>query len=230
MSAPGNLLDRQKIGGIAALVAAATFLFGIVLFVTMLSDYATGDPSPAESVAFLVAHQTTLFVWYLVIFIVFGVVLVPLVITIHDRLSTDTPHLAQAATAFGMVWAGLVIAAGMIANLGIGTIADLHETDPAQAKSVWSSLDTVQNGLGGGNELVGGMWVLIVSVAAMRSGTLPRSLCYLGAVSGIAGLVTVVPALEAVGAVFGIGLIVWFIWIGTILLRTRSAESPTRCP
>lgn len=219
------MIERQKVGGIAAIVAAATFVFGIVLFVTALSDYATGDPSPAESVEFLVGHQTTLFIWYLVIFIVFGVALVPLVMAIHERVSKGSPFVARVATSFGVVWAGLVVAAGMIANLGIGAISDLYETDSAQAESVWSSLDTVQNGLGGGNELVGGAWVLLVSVSGLASRSLPRGLCYLGAASGVAGLVTVLPALEAVGAVFGIGLIVWFTWVGIMMLREPSTEA-----
>ena len=37
--------------------------------------------------------------------------------------------------------------------------------------------------------------------------------------AGIAGLVTVVPPLETIGAVFGIGLIIWFVWIGVLLLK-----------
>ena len=214
-----NVVERQKVGGIAALVAAATFVFGIVLFATALSDYATGEPTPAESVEFLAGHQTTLFVWYLVIYIVFGVALVPLVLALHERVSTESPFVARIATAFGIVWAGLVVAAGMIANLGIGTIADLFETEPTQAESVWSSLDAVVNGLGGGNELVGGLWVLLVSATALASGSLPRLLCYLGVASGVAGVVTVLPALEVVGAVFGLGLIVWFTWVGILMVR-----------
>lgn len=209
----------QGIGGVAALVEAATFIIGIAMFVTLLSDYTTGDPTPAESVAFLVDHQPGLYIWNVIIFIVFGLFLVPTVLALYERLSSRTPMLAQASAAFGLVWAGLVLAAGMITNIGIGTIADLNETDPAGAETVWSALDAVQNGLGGGNEIAGGVWVLLVSLAALRSGALPTAMNYLGIISGVAGLVTVVPALEDVGAVFGIGLIVWFVWLGVTLLR-----------
>ena len=211
---------RQQIGGVAALSAAATFVFGFALFATMLSDYMSGDPSPGESVAFLADHEAALYVWNLVIFIVFGVVLVPLVLALHERVQSGAPFLARAALAFGLIWAGLVIAAGMIANIGLGTVTDLYATSPAQAESVWSALDTVQNGLGGGNEIVGGLWVLLVSRVAMTTDTLPRALSWLGIVAGAAGIVTVVPALEAVGAVFGLGLIAWFAWAGVVMLRT----------
>jgi hypothetical protein len=214
-----SLTHRQKLGGAAALTAAATFVFGFALFATALSDYTSGDPTPAESVAFLVDHQTALYVWNLVILIAFGVVLVPLVLALRERLQAGAPGLAAAAAAFGIIWAGLVIAAGMIANIGLGTIADLHEADPAQAAPVWSALDSVQNGLGGGNEIVGGLWVVLISAAGLRTGALPRALNHLGLGAGVAGIATVVPALEAAGALFGLGLIVWFAWLGRVMLR-----------
>lgn len=210
----------SSIGGIAALVEAATFVVGIGLFATVLSDYATGDPTPAESVSFLVGHQGALRAWYLVTLIVFGIALVPLALAVHRRIR-DAGGLAQTATAFGIVWSGLVLATGMIDNIGLGVVSDLAGTDPAHAAAVWSSLDAVTNGLGGGNELVGGMWVLLISVAGLRTGALPRGVNALGLVSAAAGLVTVVPGLEDVGLVFGLGLIVWFVWIGVVLLRDR---------
>ncbi len=218
---------KHRIGGIAALIEAVTFIVGIAMFVTMLADYTSGDPTPAESVAFLVDNQVALYVWNAVIFIVFGVVLVPVVLALHERLKTGAPALAQASTAFGLVWVGLVLAAGMVTNIGIGTVVDLSETNPAQAESVWSALDAVQNGLGGGNEIAGGVWVLLVSLGALRAAVLPKGLNYLGAASGVAGLVTVVPPLEAVGAIFGVGLIVWFVWVGMVLVREPDDPSAT---
>lgn len=219
----------QRAGGLASLVAAATFLFGIAMFATMLTDYTTGDPTPGESVAFLVDNQAALYIWNVVIFIVFGIALVPVVLALHQRLRDRSPALAHAAAGFGLIWAGLVLAAGMVSNIAIGTVADLHDTDPAGAEPVWSALDSVQNGLGGGNEIAGGVWVLLVSWAALQTVGLPRWLNYLGLVAGLAGLVTVIPPLEAVGAVFGIGLIVWFVGVGVVLLRdatpSRAASS-----
>ena len=214
--------QKPKAAGIAALIAAATFLFGIVMFATVLTDYTTGDPTPEESVAFVVDHQAALYVWNVVIFLVFGIVLVPLVLALRDRLKALSPAMAQASGAFGLIWAGLVIAAGMVSNIAIGTVTDLNDTNPAGAETVWSALDATQNGLGGGNEIAGGVWILLVSWAALRTAVLPRTLNYVGLAAGMAGLVTVIPALEAVGAVFGIGLIVWFLWVGVLLLKEHA--------
>ena len=127
------------------------------------------------------------------------------------RLKAGSPAMVQTATAFGLIWAAVVIAVGMLSNNDLGVVVDLYGKDPAQAAWVWLALDSVETGLGGGDEIVGSLWVLLVSWAALRAGGLPRALNYLGVVIGVAGLLTVVPALgELGGLVFGMGQIVWF--------------------
>ncbi len=227
-SKPTTSASPPRAGAIGALVAAATFVFGIALFVTSLSDYTEGDPTPAESVDFLIGHQSTLFAWYLVIFLVFGVAIIPLGRALHRRLTDVSPQLADIGAVFAYIWAGLMFATGMISNIGITAVADLEETDPAAAEHLWSAIDTVTNGLGGGNELVGGMWILLVSLAAWGTGRLPTGLNILGVVSTAAGLVTLVPGLSDVATVFGLGSIVWFAWTGIVLLRTDNPGEVAR--
>ncbi len=216
----------SRAGAIGALTAAATFVFGIALFVTSMSAYTEGDPTPGDSVEFLVGHQSSLFVWYLVIFLVFGIAIIPLARTLHRRLADVSPQLADIGAVFAYIWAGLMFATGMISNIGITAVVDLDETDPAAAEALWSSIDTVTNGLGGGNELVGGMWILLVSLAARGTGRLPTGLNILGIVSAAAGLITLVPGLSDVGMVFGLGSIAWFAWTGIVLLRHPTATTP----
>jgi hypothetical protein len=210
----------SRAGGIAALVLAATFVIGIAMYATLLTDYTAADVTAAESVSFVVDNQAALFAWYLVTLIVFAVAVVPLALALHRRLGTAAGGLVPTATAFGLIWSGLILATGMISNIALSTVADLSATDAGQAEAVWSALDTVTNGLGGGNEIAGGIWVLLVSISALRTGALPRALAYVGMVSAAAGLVTVVPGLTDVGIVFGLGLIVWFAWTGIVLLRS----------
>ncbi len=219
-------LGSSRAGAVGALIAAATFIFGIALLVTSLSDYTEGDPTVAESVDFLVSHQTTLFAWYTVIFLVFGVAIIPLARALHRRLADVSPQLADIGAVFAYIWAGLMFATGMISNIGITDVADLEETDPAAAEALWSSIDTVTNGLGGGNELVGGMWILLVSLAAWGTKRLPTGLNVLGIISAAAGLITLVPGLSDVGIVFGLGSIAWFAWTGIVLLRHPRATTP----
>ena len=104
-------------------------------------------------------------------------------------------------------------------------MAQTYERTPQDAVVAWSIIGTVQNGLGGGVEIVGGIWVLLVSIAAIRSSSLfPKPLNWLGLVVGTAGVVTVVPALSGFGAVFGLTQILWFIGVGVVLLRADDAQ------
>lgn len=215
--APTDAARSARAGGVGALVATATFLFGIVLFVTRLADYTATGATPADSVAFLVDNEATLFAWYAVIYLLFGLAIVPLVRALQQRLRVDEPELAAHAGVFGHVWVGLMFATGMVLTIGVGAIADLAG-NPVQAQALWSAIETVGNGLGGGNELVGGLWILLVSLAAHRSRALPTGLNVLGAVTATAGIVTVVPALTDIGMVFGLGCIAWFAAVGRELL------------
>ena len=216
---------KQRTGGIAALIEAATLVAGFVIFGAVLADYTSGDLTTAESVAFIADNEFTFYAGYLVAFIIFGIFLVPLALALHDRLRIGAQGLAPTATAFGLIWSGLVIAAGMVANIGFGVVTDLADTGAGEAAPVWLALDAVQNGLGGGNEIAGGIWVLLVSLAAIRARTLARPLAYLGIVAGAAGLVTIVPALEVFGAVFGLGLIVWLVWLGFVMMRQPAFDT-----
>jgi hypothetical protein len=103
---------RQELSGLSALGAAATVVIGIGMYATLFSDLTTGDPDPGESVAFIADNYTALYVWNLIVMIAFGVLLVPLALAIYERLKVGSNALAQTATAFGLIWACLLIGAG----------------------------------------------------------------------------------------------------------------------
>jgi hypothetical protein len=118
----------QKMGGVAALIMAATFVVGIALLFTLLvpAGYFAADVDPVQNAAFLADNQTVMFVWYLTIYVVFGVFLVALALALYERLKAGSPAMAQTATAFGLIWAGLMFASGMVANIGSGVVVDLY--------------------------------------------------------------------------------------------------------
>ena len=212
----------QRAGGIAGFVTAATYVVGLGLVGLYLAPQGFLDEqgSPADSLAFLLDHQVMLYSWYLVLYLVGGLALVSLVLGVHSRLRTGAAALAQTASVFGHLWAGLLLASGLIALVGQRAVVELAATDSAMAASTWSSVSVVQEALGGGIEIVGAVWVMLVSVAGIRSHVLGYGLGALGIGIGVAGAWTIVPpAAEYAGALFGLGLIVWFIWMGVTLLR-----------
>lgn len=216
----------QKLGAIGALIAAGTFVIGLAMFATLFTAFVSAD-TPAAAVEFIVANQLTLHLRNITIMIVFGIALVPLVLAIGDRLREAHSPLARVASVFGLIWSGVIISTGMITNIAYAAVSDLHGTDPEMAATVWAGLDAVTNGLGRGNEVLGGIWVLGISIVALRERLFARWVNQLGVAMGVAGLVTVVPAFEQVGAIFDVGLIAWFTAVGLDLIASSAPAEPT---
>ncbi|HET9911357.1 MAG TPA: hypothetical protein VFQ13_05660, partial [Anaerolineales bacterium] len=101
----------------------------------------------------------------------------------------------------------------------------LYAKDPAQAALTWQGIEAMANGLGNANgEILGGLWALLVSLAALRAGGLPRGLNILGLLVGAVGIITIIPVLNALTGIFGLGQIIWFVWLGIVLLRSNSDQ------
>ena len=219
-------MNMQKMGGIAALYEAAVYVLGMVFFLLVVDYPSVVDP--VEKVALLVDNQAIIYIMYLLLYVGSGIFLVVLALALYERLKAGSPAIMQIATAIGLIWACVVIASGYVYNMGIDTVVDLYGTDPAQAVTVWLAIESVAHGLGGvRGEILGGIWVLLASWAALRAGGLPRVLNYLGVVIGVAGILSAVPALSelGLGIIFALGQIVWFIWLGIVMLRSSPSAA-----
>jgi hypothetical protein len=209
----------QKMGGIAALLEASLYISAFIFFGAFW-DFPV-QAGFAEQLDFLRVNQVTLAIVNLFIYVVFGIFLAVLVLALHERLKVKSMALSQIATIFGLIWVGLVIASGMISNIGLNAVIELSVDEPEQARSVWLAVNAVAEGIGGGNEIVGGLWVLLLSIAALKGDALSKKLNYLGAFVGLAGILTVYPA-EILTVIFGLSQIVWFLWLGLVMLRKAS--------
>ena len=217
--------NLQKMGGISALYLAAAYLLGIVLFLFVL-DY-PNIVDPAQKVALLVDKQTVIYATNLMLYVIFGILLIVLVLALYERLGAGAPALMRVATAIGIIWAGSLIASGMVSNAGMAPVVALYAQDPAQAAVTWQGLEAVASGLGNGNgEILGGLLTVLISWAALRAGGLPTLLNYLGVGVGLVGIVSVLPGLNDLAGLFGMSQIIWFVWLAIILLRAAPMHSP----
>ena len=83
------------------------------------------------------------------------------------------------------------------------------------------------SGLGNGNgEIMGGLLTLLVSLAALRAGGLPKGLNILGLLVGSVGIISLFPGLtNLMNGVFGLSQIIWFVWLGIVLLRSNPSRA-----
>jgi len=218
--------NLQKMGGVAALIDAATYLVAIGLFLTLLAPMGNTELDFGQFMAFFMDNQIIVFIWDLLSYMVNGVFLVILALALYDRLKAGSPAMAQVATVLGLIWAVMVFASGFITIYGYEVIANLYGKDPAQAATLKLVLGTVTLGLDHSDRFLGCLWVLLVSWAALRSGALPKALNYLGMVIGIPGIIsTLFPAFNELGIAFGLGIIVWWIWLGIVMLRNNPSRA-----
>ena len=215
----------QKFGGFAALYLAAAYLIGMPLFIVVLDYPSITDP--AQKVALLVEMQMVVFATNLLMYVFFGVVLIVLALALYDRLKAGAPAIMQVATVIGIIWAGSLIASGMVANAGIAPAVALYATDPGQAALTWQAIETVANGLGNANgEILGGLWALLVSLAALRAGGLTKGLNLLGLWVGAVGILSLIPGLtDLLTGVFGLSQIIWYVGLGIVLLRSKPGRA-----
>ena len=216
-----------KLGGIAALLHAAAYIVGIILGVTLI--FPILDASPSQYVAFVAENQTLVDIWNLISYWGSAITLVAMVLALYHRLMSDSPALVQMATVFGLIWAALIIGSANLMLRDSGVIVSLYGKDPVQATALWPVLEAVENGIVSGNELVGSLWVLLISIAALRTPGFARTINYFGVAVSVAGILTMIPALvETTRMIFGLGMIVWSIWLGIVLLRSNpvKVESP----
>jgi len=213
---------QQRAGGVAALYIAAAYLVAMPYFL-IVSDY-KNLVDPAQKVTSLVANQNSMYMMYLVSYVVVGIVLAALALALWKRLA-GSPSIAAVGGAVGLIWACMLVASGLVFNYGAAAVIELHATSPAQAVSAWQAIEPVADALSSGQgELLGGLWLLLVSVAALRTGSLPKALNRLGILIGFAGIASIIPPLLDAIYVFGLLEIVWLIWLGIVMLRTRASE------
>jgi hypothetical protein len=218
-----SLIDMktlQKVGGVSALVCAGTYILALGLLSTVLTPMADNSLPLDQFIAFFLPHQTLIFIWHFSMYLVNGTFLALLVLALYQRNKTGAPALSLAAACFGLFWTGLVFTSGFITLFGWEVVGRLASADPAQAPMLRLVVDTVTTGIDHSDRFLGCLWVLLTSWAALRTRQLPRPLNILGLVIGTAGIASsVAPAINELGYAFGIGVIIWWGWLGIVLLR-----------
>ncbi|MCO1335682.1 DUF4386 family protein [Microbulbifer sp. OS29] len=219
-------MTLQKLGGMAAITEAFTYIFGFVLFFGVLDS--TGYEKPELYLEFIIQNRDYFFTGYLISGLLFSFVLIVLVQSIYQRFKSVSPELMRFTAIVGYIWACIVLSSSMIFLTSLSAVAKYHSLDPNQALAINRAVNIVVEALGGGIELVGAAWVLAISYTGIKGKIYSPVLHYWGFLVGISGVLTLFsgisflssnPFFEITTAIFGLGQILWFIFLGTAMLR-----------
>lgn len=212
----------SKLAGASAISEAIIYIAAFIYFGAFWSYPYTG--TPVEKMTYLAENRGIFSAIYFLMYVVFGVFLSVLVIGLHEKLKYTKNPAITIGSLFGVIWVGLVIASGMIGTIGLAHAIDHMDVSAEKALDIWIIISLITESIGGGNELVGGLWVLLVSIVALQAREFSRTLNYLGVLVGVAGIATIYPN-DIFTEIFGITQIVWFIWLGVFLLRGDSSRN-----
>tara|TARA_R110002072_G_scaffold261323_4_gene420109 strand:+ start:4525 stop:5193 length:669 start_codon:yes stop_codon:yes gene_type:complete len=212
-----NTKTLQKLGGFCSISLGLIYIVAFIVYGGIL-DFPKADATDIERLHFLSSNYVILSTINLISYVLFGILLTVLVVSIHQKIKDYLPNLSLLASVFGIIWVGLVIASGMIANIGLNSVIEIGIEEPQKAISIWKSVGIVSEGLGGGNEIVGGIWVLLLSMATFKHSFFSKPLNLLGLFVALAGILTILP-FDLFKEIFGVSQIVWFIWIGITMIR-----------
>lgn len=217
---------QRKAGGIASLVCGLTYIFGFVLFFGLIE--APVDSTEISHLHFLLSQRDTFFMGYIVIGIVFSLGLILLNQSLLDTFKKTSPITAQFNSSLGNIWATFVLASTFIFLVSLPFLANYAETSEDNAIVVLNSVEIVVDALGGGIELLGALWVLIISYMGIKANRYAKIVHIFGVTAGVAGVLTLfsglsfletVPLFEAATAIFGLGQIVWFFALGIAMIK-----------
>lgn len=195
---------------------ALTYIVGFLCMIFVFKDLST----TTNEIQYLVNHTIGLQLWYFCIYIVFGFLLIPLTIQIKNQFKQQN-LLIQVTPILGFIWSGFVIVSGMIFILGTTYLSNNINTDAQQLTTIWATLKILIEAFGGGVEIVGGLWSLLVSIAGFQQKVFSKLLNIIGFLVGISGIITIIPILKDFGVIFGLMQIVWFVLLGFYFFKNR---------
>ena len=209
------------IGALSAFYLALSYLSGIVIFLIVLKYQ--GITNPLDKLVILNVNRFTIFLTNILMYILFGPVFILFILSLKYKFENTKCILLDFSTIIGYIWAGSLVASGMVANAGIESVLAVYKTDVEQAKFLWQTIDFISIGLGNGNgEILGGLFSLFICISAIKNEKLTKFINILGIITGIIGTISVIPMFKDLGGIFGVAQIIWFIATGIFLLPRKN--------
>ena len=219
--------DFQKIGGVASFIQAALLIGAIGLAIVAfpaigltVNDLAAGSGKFLEGSA----KYPAIFALLDFVLLAGAVVILIVALVLHERWRNKSLQLANLVVASALVLATLRLATGLTMFIGTSRIVDLYGQDHAQAITAYAAFSAVTAGMEESSRFAAGCFLILAGWAALRAHDLPRLVAYFGIVVGVDQLLEVFvrPLAPVFGLAAGIGLIIWSVWLGVLLLRSRS--------
>lgn len=197
----------KKCAVISAVYGGLSYIAGMFVYLVLLDN--SGAASAAEHVAFMGQHAVLLHITTLHIYVLFSAGIVAIATYTYLKLKSDQPVLSLLSLIAGVMWSMLLVASGFISMAFTNALMSGGVTDSMIA--AWPAIDIVSDALGGGNELIGGVFTGLLSFALFKARVSTMATYGLGFIVCVGGIVSTLPYLADVGiGIFVFSQILWF--------------------
>jgi hypothetical protein len=210
-------MKLQKIGGVASLgfacLCAIFLVFHLVLFPRL---GLVGSSDWIDPVKINAAWNTSpiTFVLFNFVPILFSIALILIALALRERMQAGVPNLMQ------IVFIGVSIACALLLASAIIEITVSPTIASAQNLPTRRAVTAMYLGLIFAGDHAMGWVLLLIGWAALKTRGLPRILSYLLMLYGIIGILEfAVHPFMFVGVILGI---IWGVWLGVVLLRSKA--------
>lgn len=200
-------------------VQGLIYIFGFWVLILFIHSGFDEQLPYFSQLQFFIDKKTLYQIWVTLIYVVFGLLLIPLALGLNGLFPKEIQKslMAKSSLCLALIWSAMVISSGMIAVVGIESIARIFTVQPEVAQVLWQNVQLIHQGIGGSVEIVGGAWVLLISLVGLKSRVFLDYVNYIGIAVGISGLLTIFPPLKDAAALFGITQILWFFGVSLSL-------------
>ncbi|MHA2938191.1 hypothetical protein ACXJY6_07815 [Vibrio sp. RC27] len=201
----------------ALVVNLVCFAYGFALLVGNFT-YLDGPFNHSHTILESLLSDVYLYIsWNVAIYFVYGISLFVLSLSFFNLTRKVSPDVAIAMLIIGSIWSGFMLLSGGISIEAIHQISKLYPENSQAAIDLWLMLGVIQESVGGGNELVGSIWISLVSLLLVAEDKLSRTTKWIGFSIAIIGLGTLVESGDVFASLFGVAFIAWFLLMIKVL-------------
>lgn len=216
--------DVRKLGGVAALVEAVFFLIVPVLFLLVLPRLGLtlmdqGDPSKLLTFSI----KNPLLILFDVAAVIAAAAIVALALVMQEQLREAAPLAMRGAVIAASIGAGLLVASGIGDSYDLLGMGQLYAANHTMATTAYAAVGTLAIGLFFAGLLAYGVWALVTSWVAQRSGAYSPAQNYLGMAWGVLAILcvfaTASPTFYLLALLVPIVGVIWTAWLAARMLQ-----------
>lgn len=206
-----------RFAGVAFIGMALCYITLFVIYGGFLSTPA--EANTAEKIAYLIENKALYNFTYVLGYVFFSCLLCFCVYVVGQLTATASKTTTAMMNLFGYFWVVVLLSTGMIGVSANELLAVLNTSNPGAAEVVYYARMLMTESLGGGIEFIGGVWFVLLGVIGWRHGFLSKPLVVFTVIKGAIGVATLFSAESILRELFGVTGIIWFVWMGVVLLK-----------